>query len=262
VKLTILAAFIPVLFIGHSFQVSANGQQSFSNISYISVDDERLDLSQVSINSQYFFEGRPSLGPLNQFEYINKTSNVSVAYQYINSESEAWHWSGKSRTISENTNNRLGIGGEWFSGNLLLGGSYSYVDSEYSRQKGGDSYSDNSDTFGLTAGYLVSDDLLVKVDINKYKNGNSYFTASASYNWQLGDLDYIGFTYSTDESLDFQNLSAKYLMALVDESYLVLVANYVYDNSGSYEDDRWNMGVNYYFNTKTSLSANYDDHDT
>ncbi|MBU2893076.1 putative porin [Colwellia sp. D2M02] len=259
-KLSALAVLIPSLLLGHSLQASAQDYQSFSGAGYSLTDEGDTDTSMFNLNSRYYFDGRAVLGPLNQFKFIEKISNISVGYQYNDSDIGLDYGNGQSSYFGSSNTHNLSASGEWFTGDFLIGGGYSYADSEVkvrSNDTYNTSYSRNSDAYFLTAGYLFSDDLLVKVNVNKYEGESAYVTMSASYNWQLGDVDYVGFTYSTDEDLDFHNLSAKYFMGLANESYLVMGADYIYDNSGDYEDDSWNANVNYYFNTKTSVSASY-----
>jgi hypothetical protein len=273
-NLSALAVLIPTLILGHSSQISAEEYQSFTSVGFsknnVSFSGDRYDFesTRLDLNTSYFFDARPTLGPLNQFEYINKISNISAGYEHSKLEDDSSGWSHSPNYSSKNTTNTINVGGEWFNGDFLLGGGYAYTDSEHSSSRGNgqgvDSYKsdNNADSYRLSAGYLFSDDLLVKVNMNKYEDTDGYFTMSVDYNWQLGNVDYVGFTYSTDEYLDFHNVSAKYFMDLANESYLTLGASYIYDNSGgNYENDFWNVNAQYYFNQKTSLSAGYSEND-
>jgi hypothetical protein len=272
-KLSALAVLIPALILGHSSQISAEEYQSFTNASYSKNDYKNADTTSFGINTSYFFDARTTLGPLNQFKYINKISNISAGYNHSKLESSSLEMSNFPDYNSKGNTNTISVNGEWFSGDILFGGGYSYIDHEHSSSFDNGStvesyqFDNNSDAFHLSAGYLFSDDLLVKVNMNKYEGTDEYFTMYVDYNWQLGDVDYVGFTYSTDENLDFHNISAKYFMDLADDSYLILGAVYIYDNSVRYsneydrDDSFWSTNASYYFNDKTSISADYNEND-
>ena len=56
----------------------ANDYQSFTSINYNSTSTGAVDNDSYGIGSTYYFDKKSSLGPLNEFDYINTVSNVSA----------------------------------------------------------------------------------------------------------------------------------------------------------------------------------------
>ncbi|WP_144391442.1 putative porin [Pleionea sediminis] len=205
--------------------VMAEDYQLFTDVSYQNTNFEfgpvETDMNAVALSGQYFFSDKTSLGPLNEFEYINSTSNVFG--NYFNVENGDFY----SGTV----------GGELFVNSFLVGASYS--DDE-----------DGDDVSAVKLGYLISDDLLVDVEV--IDNGFdtvSYF--SAAYNYQLNKSDYIGFSMTVDDEGEQTMLSSKYFTALSNGGYLTASLAYM-DNEF---DDAWALESSYYFNEMTSVSA-------
>ncbi|WP_170309544.1 putative porin [Litorilituus lipolyticus] len=279
-KLSLIAAAITVLPIAFSSQANeAKSFQSFSSLGYYQAEYENVDSETFNINSQYYFEGRKTKGPLNEFDYINTLSNISVGYLYSSSDyvsNNQFYIGGyENRTPlsykSSNENNLINVRGEWVVGGFVLGGSYSYQDSEYTdtftiieenRTHHRDSNSDSDSAYSLSLGYLISENFLIQ---STYHETGELFTFRASYDLTLNDNDYIGFSYNTDEELDFHALSTKYFKSLENGSYLTVSAAYTFDNTDSDSidvDDYWSIGSSYYFNKNTSISASYNENES
>ncbi|MCW8833544.1 MAG: putative porin [Colwellia sp.] len=256
--ITVSVIAIPtLLFINQPTQ--AQSYQSFSSIGYSKSDFSYGESKYFNLGSRYYFDKRQSLGPLKEFDYINKLTNLTV--NYSKSESEFAYL---DTYTSNSDSDSFSIGGEWFADNFLLGGSYSYTNGE-STAKFENFSLDNEDSYysyDASLGYLITDNFLVKVKASKLEDSDESYSFNANYNLQLGEIDYIGFSYSTDDELDFHHLSTKYFMSLSQQSYLVLGAYYSYDN-GDYEwtEDTWALTAEYYFNQYTSFSAGYDKND-
>ena len=227
-KLKQLAIIIPSLLLSAS-SVMAQEYQSFSSIGYTNYDSKR-SYDSTGVGTRYFFEKQQTLGPLDQFKYINTSTNVFGNYSH-----------------TDNSDN-FTTGGSLFIDNFVIGGSYSY--SDYN--------SGSSDHYSARLAYLISDDLIVNVYANKSEDVDTDYSLSASYNHQLAGKDYIGFTYSSDDDFDHQTLSSKYFRALDGEQYLV--AGLTYQHNDDYDNDL-SGNVAFYFNDKTSISASYDDDD-
>ncbi|WP_170940469.1 putative porin [Pseudoalteromonas sp. NBT06-2] len=138
-KLKPLLIITPSLLLSVSI-VMAEEYQSFSSIGYTNVDSSR-SYDATSVGITYFFEKQQTLGPLDQFKYINSSTNVFGNYShYDNSE-------------------RFNGGGNLFINNFVIGGSYSYYDYD----------SGSSDHYNARVGYLISEDLIVNAYANKSK---------------------------------------------------------------------------------------------
>jgi len=224
---------LSTLFLATSTLVStsalATEYQSFTSFDYLNIDTPQVNQDVYSLSSIYFLDKKSSLGPLNEFEYINKTSNVFGQFSDMDNA------------------NTYSLGGEMFINKWLVGGSYNYID----HNNGSD------DAYALTLGYLLSDNLLVKAEANK-EGSDTFYQFSAAYNHQINDSDYIGFTYSTDDKFDSQTLSSKYFVAVGANQYLSLGASYT-NNDGW--DNNLAAVARFYFNNYTSISASYNDDD-
>ncbi|WDE04307.1 putative porin [Thalassomonas viridans] len=223
-----------LLLAGTSLLASAGLQaqeyQSISNAGYTKWDDSPSDEDAYSLGTKYYFKKKSTLGPLDEFEYINKTSNISANYLNL-----------------ENSND-YHVAGELFMDQVLVGASYQYHDIEH----GG-----SDDIYSLSLGYLISDDFLVKAEAYRKDSHTDYFY-SASYNHQINDSDYFGFTFRTDEDFDARTLSSKYFKALGQDSYLTAGVSYRHN-----DDLGHSIAANaeYFFTSRTSIGGSYDDND-
>ncbi|WDD98011.1 putative porin [Thalassomonas actiniarum] len=208
--------------------VHAEDYQSFSSVSYSDLDTKYNDSDAFSLDTRYYFDKKSTLGPLDEFEYINKTSNVFGSF------------------VDTDFNKTFTLGGEAFIDKLLVGATYHYSDFDH----GG-----SDDTYSLSLGYLISDDFLVKVVKD---DNNDEYLFSASYNHQINDSDYIGFTYSTDDDTDVQTLSSKYFTDLGQGRYLT--AEVSFSDIDDADNDLAGR-VEYFFNSHTSMAASYNDDD-
>lgn len=266
-KLSSVALLLPAFFLTCA-TVSAESYRSFSHINYSKTDYSNADSDSWSLGSKYYFDDRETLGPLNEFDYINAISNVSVDYGYHTSDSI---WTrGDYTSTSALERNTVSINGEWFVGNFLIGGGYRYANNDSSFMHSIDeedglairksNYNSDSNRLNLSLGYLITKDFIIKAD---FRENDNLFTYSANYNLELNDSDYIGFGYASDEDFDAHHFSSRYFMALSEHSYLVLGGTYTFNNYDSYWDiaDSWHINGSYYFNQNTSVTATYDKDD-
>jgi len=219
---------LSALFIVSTSALAAN-YQSFNSINYLKVNTDTANSTSYGASSIFFLNKKTSLGPLNEFEYINKTSNVFASF-----------------ADSDNAN-AYQLGGDFFVNKWLVGGSYNYLDTD----------NNNDDLYTLKLGYLISDNFLVKAQATR-NHGDTFYNFSAAYNVQLGGKDYIGFTYNTDENFDTQTISSKYFTALGQNNYLSAGLSYTRNDNSS---NNLMASVGYYFNPNTSISAGYDNND-
>lgn len=219
VKLKLITAAVVL---STSMSVSANEYQWFSELSYSNIDAGGGSVDALTLEGQYFFDNKKALGPYNEFEYINKVSNIDASYSNI------------------------GLGdyyvtqasGEFFANNFLFGLGLS-----------DDKFGNNPTDF--TLGYLFSDDFLVRVDAVNPEDGDTVYNISAAYNHQINATDYLGFTLATDDNTDVVTLSSKYFAHLNGDNYFSASFSYVDTDF----DNTWSLGSSYYFNKATSVFA-------
>ncbi|WP_421134095.1 putative porin [Alteromonas sp. A079] len=185
-----------------------------------------------SVNGTYFLDPRTSLGPLNEFDYIIQQSSVSAGL------------------LGDGGNRQYVIGGEYIANDWVVFGDAVYMS--------------DSDTEILTVGfgYFLTKD--IKLSISNTSNDGisgladsdeSFFKFTADYVLQLGDKDYVGFTYNTDEDLNVQQLRTKYFGSLSNGRYVVLNADLSIFDDDVFSDDTLSLGGAYYFNQFTSVGA-------
>ncbi|WP_057832518.1 putative porin [Colwellia sp. TT2012] len=258
-KLSALAAFLL------SNAVLAESYQSFSTLNYSQKNQtvnepvfdyySKWDSASIVLSSQYYFEEQQTLGPLNEFDYINTSSNIYASLSNSNIETFTSRIDGVNW---KNSNNTVDIGGQWITNNFIIGAGYTYIKSE--NTVGSHTYDNSLSYYSTELGYLISDDLVISAHYNDGGDGDDFFNYSASYNWQLAGSDYIGFSYNVDENFDIHQLSSRYFFGVGEESYLVLGGAYTLDNRDVvFVDDYWSVNASYYYDAKTSISVVYSD---
>ncbi|WP_444908567.1 putative porin [Microbulbifer sp. TRSA005] len=214
--------FLFVFFV--ALDVVAEEYNSITNFGYSDLDFDEGDRDEFFAETTYYFSVKSSLGPFNEFEFINKASSLSAAYFH----------SAKGYGNSDD----FALGGEFFSkAGFVFGGNLT----TFGR--------DNFNTFSL--GYLFTSNFLMKI----YNTDGATY-AKARYNYQLNDSDYVGFDVSTDIVFDWQIFSSKYFSKIGGDKYVSLEFNYLNDNEW---DNYWRAAANYYFTKNSSLGVDYDE---
>lgn len=185
-----------------------------------------------SLNGTYYLDARPTLGPLNEFDYINQQSFVSAGL------------------FGAGGNRQYSIGGEYLVNDWVVFGDTVYES--------------DSDTEFLTVGfgYFLTKDFKLSIS-NTSGDGisglvdsdESVFNFAADYVMQLDGKDYVGFSYNTDEDLTVQQFRTKYFGSLAGGRYLVLNANLSVFDDDFFSDETLDLGGAYYFNQFTSVGA-------
>ncbi|MEW6982561.1 putative porin [Colwelliaceae bacterium 6471] len=215
----------------------AEDYQSISNAQYMKTEADNVSIDTSMLNTTYYLSKKSTLGPLDQFDYINTTSNIFASYMHTSLDDDTYDASSDS----------LRIGGEYFLGKFLIGASYQNTD-----------YDDgDSDATSLRLGYLFSKNFLVQAEVLDLDDGGTEYLFSAAYNHQINGSDYLGFTARSDNDFDYKSISAKYFMKLNQGQYFITELMY---QDGKY-DNYWGASASYYFDDNTSISADYDDND-
>lgn len=218
-----LKYLLPALAFTVATAASAEDYQLFTSLNAEHVRVSGDSETNFGLNGQYFFDKKHTLGPLDQFEYINKVSNVSAAFARVYD------------------NNTWQIGGEYFAENKFV------VMANYQNF-------DNFDVKSIGLGYLISDDFIVRAQAIKPEDSDTAYAFSASYNHQLQGSDYIGFSAFTDDEFDYYGVSSKYFASLNNGRYIA-VGVLLADDDGSSD---WSANADYYFSQRTSIGASYN----
>jgi hypothetical protein len=270
-KLSKLSALAALVF---SNTVLAESYQSFSTLSYSNNSysfntpnynvNRKGDNDKITLFTQYYFDERLALGPLNEFDYINTSSNVYASVANSNNKSSSLN--NEQSYSFDSSNNSIAVGGQWITHGFILGAGYSHEQSErawsdtYSGVSNSGSYDNNEGDISLLLGYLFSDDFLISLGCNDEFDNTCGFTAS--YNWQLMGTDYIGFSYHSDSDFDIHQLSSQYFFGVGDQSYFMVGGDYTFEHDRNrFRDDYWRVNGSYYYDTNTSISAYYNEGD-
>ena len=264
-KLSKLSALAVILL---SNAVLAESYQSFTTLSYSHdsyfVDEpeygyyHKRDSDNFALFSKYYFDERVALGPLNEFSYINTSSNVFASAAYQNRDGSSLSYGGN--TNFDSSINTYRIGGQWIINSFILGASYDYNESK--RKWNDYNYDNNDSDVSLLIGYLFSDNFLISLGCNEGRRDNDRCGIGAQYNWQLDGTDYIGVKYNFDGDLEDHYLSSQYFFSVGEQSYVKLGVDYNYFNFKHLEnEDYWHVNASYYFNASTSISTFYGEND-
>lgn len=177
------------------------------------------------LGGNYYFAPKKTLGPLDQFEFINTVNNVFA------------------HVVDTRGGNGWGVGGEYFIDNgISVSASHNQFDGDYENELG--------------LGYFVTNNLKVKVDVSKAENASTEYLFSAQYKYQLQGADYVGFNVYTDDEADNYGVSSKYFASLGGDRYLVAGITLAKE-----DESYWGLSGSYYFNKMTSVGVNYDKED-
>lgn len=202
-----------------SSPLMAEQYTTFAGIDFTQIESDFADVDTYSLHATHFFSPKETLGPLAEFEYINHASNVYASY------------------FDADEIDGFSIGGDYINEQFLIGASYREVE--------------DFDSTNLRLGYFFSEDFIVELNATEPDGGDTFYSYTARYNHQLEGNDYLGFSFTADE--DFENFAYQgtYFVKLQGDSWVKTSLSYA-DGEG---DDSWNLGVDYYFNEKTSLFA-------
>ena len=210
-----------------SAATAADTYQSVSHVGYMDNDNN----DTISLDSTYYFSPKMTLGPYDQFEYINKQSNVYGKYS------------------DDDFSDRATVGGEYFLDSFVLGAEYQNLDLDLGS---------SADMVQLSAGYFFNPDLLLKVRFVDIEDADNRFFFDLAYNHKLNSTDYIGFTVTADDEFDYRALNVKYFMDLQQGNFLTVEATVSDDDNASND---WVLGSNYYFSKATSAFVTFNKND-
>lgn len=213
------------------YQLLTNLQLSHVRAEYTGVMDDILYNEQYvenlwQLNGKYYFANKQTLGPLDQFEYINKVTNIDATISRFNDE------------------NLWTIGGEYFADNNFV------ISARYVENAGF-----HATSIGI--GYLLTNNFIIRAQASKPEQGSTDYRFSASYNYQLQGNDYVGFSAYTDDEFDQYGVSSKYFASLGADRYIALGVSLAED----FDRSIWATNADYYFSKMTSVGVSYDKND-
>ena len=204
---------------------SAESYQFLGGLGYEDTDLDGGDSSVISAEGKYYFSGQETVGPLDQFAYIDDTTNLRANIESTDAADE------------------FVIGGSYYFDRFAVG--LDYTDSE-------DSYSTR-----LHGDFFFMDNLKASLGYSMPEEGDDVVDLSLQYDHSINETDYIGFTVQyidTDEAT--VNLSTKYLNAFENGQFLVLEANIV-----DTDDTAFDASAKWYLNKNTGFVFGADDDD-
>ncbi len=204
-----------------STNVFANQYNSFSNLTY--TDYESGD--SLALDTQYYFDKRVALGPLNQFDYINAISNVNA------------------RIIDTDADTSFSLGGEYFANSVMFGAQLTRLDDA------------DVNLYRVSGGYLFADNIIAKINYQDSDNSalDGAFSYELQYVHEITGKDYLGFTLTADEKFDTYGVATKYFTQVGADQYFVAK----FDIRAG-DADYWMLHGDYYFNKMTSVFASYN----
>ncbi|WP_226644044.1 putative porin [Microbulbifer variabilis] len=219
-----------------------------------------------TVGTTYFFGGKETLGPLKEFEYINKVNNISAHFTRLEDSADYW-WR------KDNHQNSFSTKGEYFAENGVV------LSTEVLNQR-------DKDVYSQSVGYLFTPNLLVKLNYSDFEYDIKYktfsvdeefpswtsrhfkfdeeeFSLTAQYNHQLSDTGYLGFTVNVGEETDDHTLSSKYFVDFGNDKYLSVEAKYYHGNGRAWDNvselNASGLNAEFYFNKETSINIAYDE---
>ncbi|HEY7773953.1 MAG TPA: putative porin [Marinagarivorans sp.] len=222
---------------------SAETYQLLSKIGVTDTDQEGSDAS-ILANGTYYFSGQETVGPLDQFAYIDDTTNIRAVVE------------------SNDAADQFQIGGSYYFDRFAVGLDYY----DY----------DGSSKTRLHADYFFADNFKASFAYNMPDEGDDVAELNLQYDHSINEQDYIGFTLSYIDYEDaLVSLSSKYLNGFENGQFLVIEANVASSDGdtaveasakwylnkhtgfifGANDDDYMYIGATHFFNTNFAIDA-------
>ncbi len=225
----------------------AEEYQSFSFLDYTRFEFGPVDEDGLILGTTYYLDERATLGPLDEFTYINPISRFGLGY------------------ASFGDNDTFLFNGEYFFDKLVVGAAAT----------------DDDGIEQAWLGVLFSTNFLVRLDAIDEIDDTEWYL-SAWYQWEFKSNDYFGLSARIDEDLNDLSLSAKYFTALqggrflsvgasiVDttfDSFVTLDGRYFWSertsiSAGLRNDSGFLIGFKHFFNSNFSLGFEYEENDS
>lgn len=210
---------------------SAESYQLLSGIGITDSEQDGTD-STFKAGGTYYFTGQNTVGPLDQFGYIDDTSNI------------------RANASSTGSDDIFSVGGSYYFDRFAVG-----VD--HTDDRGVDFYSTR-----LHGDFFFTNKLKASIGYSIPEEGDEVVDVNLQYDHTINEKDYIGFTlsYVDIENAAATGLSTKYLNAFDNGQFLVLEASVV-DIDADNVDTAFNASAKWYLNKTTGLVLGADNDD-
>lgn len=203
---------------------SAETYQIFGGLGVIDSDADNSEMKTL-LDAKYYFSGQDTVGPLDQFSYIDDTSEIHA------------------KAASQGDSDAVTLGGSYYFDRFSIGASYFDYEKYYVNR--------------LNAGFFILDNLKAIVGYTMPGRGDDVADFSLQYDHAINDTDYIGFTLRyTDYEESLTTLSTKYFNAFENGQFLVVVAEY-----GDARDSFFAASAKWYLNKNTGFVLGGNDRD-
>jgi len=197
------------------------------------------------IESSYYFEGKTTIGPLEQFKFVEPSSYVSVSYSRIQKEFKNLSWElinyYGSKFWENRDYNESSIDGRYYYGKYYAGAGLiqnSFDDKAYTSAE---------------LGLLLLDNLEVGANGIESVEDEYEFSALIRYEHKIGETSFIGAVAQISEVLGKSFLALKYFQGIHRHFYL--------SNEIFLTEKSWELKSSFYLNKKLSLSLGYNNGD-
>lgn len=203
---------------------SAETYQFLGGLGVIDSDADNSEAVTL-LDAQYYFKGQDTVGPLDQFSYIDDTSEIHAGI------------------ISADDADVVALGGSYYFDRFAIGADYvDYEDSYVTR---------------LNAGFFILDNFKATLGYTMPEEGDDIADFGLEYDHAINEGDYIGFSFGyTDFEESLIELSTKYLNSFDNGQYLVFEAAYA-----DAEDSTFEASAKWYINKNTGFEFGADDQD-
>ena len=188
----------------------------------------------MGVSVTHYFDPRALRGPLDQFGFINSKSFVGISHDDFE------------------FGNSTALTGTWHMDNGM------YIGLDY-RLRDYDSGSD--DEISHTLGYQSNEVWSVSATFSDFEGAANDVSFNARYEHDLGENDYLAFSYGTNNDFDYHTITSRYFNDIEDGGYYTLRAVFTqYDDIPGLDlDDDWTIGGDYYWNDYTSAGVSFSD---
>ncbi|WP_177168822.1 putative porin [Thalassotalea agarivorans] len=191
-----------------------------------------------NFNAIYYFDDKLALGPLDEFGYLNRISNVYGSANHLQND---------SFTLID-----YHVGGDWHLGDFIVGAEIRGIDISNRND-----FQDDNKILKGKLGYFIDENLLFNLTYNyDDETKDSMVDIGVNYQVILPGYDYVGFGYKTNDELDVHSVDVQYFSNINESQYIRLYAEYNYWVDA--ENDSWSVGANYNISQNTSFYATLD----
>ncbi len=203
---------------------AAETYQFFGGLGFEDTDADNSEMKTL-LDAKYYFSGQDTVGPLDQFSYIDDTSEIHAS------------------VTSQDDSDVVKLGGSYYFDRFAIGADYTDYDGFYETR--------------LNAGFFILNNFKATLGYTMPEEGDDVADFGLEYDHAINDSDYIGFSFGyTDYEESLIELSTKYLNAFDNGQFFVFEAAYA-----DAEDSAFEASAKWYVNKNTGFEFGADDQD-